>query len=233
MTTTELNRTAGVEWSVVSRALPGQLVSGDLHVVAPWAGGVLAAVVDGLGHGDEATVAARAATGVLHEYPDEPVIALVQRCHQALRDTRGAVMTLVSFDHREQTVSAVGVGNVEAMLFRAAATSGAAATSAATSAGSAQSAASVSSGSASPVRRESVLLRGGVVGYQLPALQASVWPLRRGDTVVFATDGVRDDFADTLNTDEPVTQIVDCVIGRSFRGTDDGLVLALRYVGQP
>lgn len=227
MTTTELNRTGGVEWSVVSRALPGQLVSGDLHVVAPWAGGVLAAVVDGLGHGDEATVAARAATGVLHEHPDEPVIALVQRCHQALRDTRGAVMTLVSFDHREQTVSAVGVGNVEAMLFRAADTS------AATQAGSAHSAASVSSASASPVRRESVLLRGGVVGYQLPALQASVWPLRRGDTVVFATDGVRDDFADALNTDEPVTQIVDRVIGRSFRGTDDGLVLALRYVGAP
>ena len=38
---------------------------------------------------------------------------------------------------------------------------------------------------------ESVLLRGGVVGYQLPALQASVVPVSRGDLLILATDGIR------------------------------------------
>ena len=34
-------------------------------------------------------------------------------------------------------------------------------------------------------RRESVLLRNGVVGYQLPELHVSVFPIAAGDLVVF------------------------------------------------
>jgi hypothetical protein len=39
--------------------------------------------------------------------------------------------------------------------------------------------------------KESLLLRGGVVGSQLPALQATVIPIVKGDTLVFATDRPR------------------------------------------
>ena len=45
-------RRHAIEWSVASRALPGQSVSGDLHVVVPTADGALIGVIDGLGHGD-------------------------------------------------------------------------------------------------------------------------------------------------------------------------------------
>jgi len=43
--------------------------------------------------------------------------------------------------------------------------------------------------------QESLLLRAGVVGSQLPALQATVLPIARGDALFFATDGVRSDFS--------------------------------------
>src|SRR6266704_3658201 len=50
--------------------LAGEKESGDLHVVKAVNSGALVAVVDGLGHGAEAAVAARAAVKVLEQYAD-------------------------------------------------------------------------------------------------------------------------------------------------------------------
>lgn len=194
-----LQRERGLEWTVVSRALPGEAVSGDLHLVMPSRDGVLIAVIDGLGHGDEATRAARKAADVIAGHVEEPLIALVRRCHEALRDTRGAVMTVVAVNLRERTATALGVGNVEAMIVRPPPAARA---------------------------RESVLLRNGVIGYRLPELQTSEFPLSPGDLVVFATDGVREDFADRVNPHEPLPVLVERILAQKFRGTDDALVLA-------
>ena len=206
MTATATQRPQAIEWSVVSRALPGQNVSGDVHAVVPWDEGVVLAVIDGLGHGDEATVAARCAVGVIEQHPSEPLVPLVQRCHRALLRTRGVVMTIASLSPRDDTMAVLGVGNVETVLFRA-------------------------DMRARP-RRESVLLRGGVVGYQLPGLQTSVLPIGRGDVVVFATDGVREDFSELINPNDPLPQLVERIMAKKFRGTDDGLVLACKYLGK-
>ena len=56
------------EWGLAARALHGQAESGDLHLVAPFAGGVLIAAVDGLGHGSEAAAAARVAVATLRDH---------------------------------------------------------------------------------------------------------------------------------------------------------------------
>src|SRR6266436_4610193 len=85
-----------IDWGVASRALPGEMVCGDLHLIQPITDGVLAAVVDGLGHGDEASIAAKTAIAVLESNADEPLTALVKRCHVALTKTRGAVMTVAT-----------------------------------------------------------------------------------------------------------------------------------------
>src|ERR1043166_2247497 len=83
-----------IDWGVASRPLAGQDVSGDLHLVKPHDRGVLLAVVDGVGHGDEATAAAQAAVLTLETSTDRSIIALVKRCHEALLRTRGVVMTV-------------------------------------------------------------------------------------------------------------------------------------------
>jgi serine phosphatase RsbU (regulator of sigma subunit) len=205
MTATSPQRQQVLDWSVASRALPGQAVSGDLHVVAPWRDGMLIGVLDGLGHGAEAIAAARIAAAVLEQHAGDAVIALVQHCHRALRNTRGVVMTLASLNTLDDTLTVIGIGNVETVVHRA-------------------------NPAANP-RRESVLLRGGVVGYQLPALHASIVPMTPGDLVVFATDGVREDFSDLINPQEPIPQLVDRILAKKFRGNDDGLVLGCRYLG--
>src|SRR6267142_732119 len=100
-----------IDWGVASRALPGQAVCGDLHLLKP--------VPDGVGHGDEATVAAKAALAILEEHSEEPLEALVTHCHDALTKTRGAVMTVATINSFEGRLTWVGVGNVEAVLLHA------------------------------------------------------------------------------------------------------------------
>ena len=201
-----------IESGVAMRALPGETVSGDMHVVKPFPNGVLLAVMDGLGHGDEATLAAKTAAATLVEHARESVISLLKRCHEALPRTRGVAMTLASCNSLEGTITWLGVGNVEGLLLRADA-------------------------SANPPT-ERVLLRGGVVGYQLPVLHAGVLPIGPGDLLIFATDGIRGDFGGDFSHSRPSgietpQQIADRLLEKWFKGTDDALVLVVRYLGSP
>jgi hypothetical protein len=194
-----------VDWSVASRPLSGQSVSGDLHLVKPFGHRVLVTVIDGVGHGDEAAAAARAAVDVLGGYAGESIISLVERCHAALRHTRGVVLTVAKLNTRENTMTWLGVGSVEGRLLRA------------------------DPGTSHP--RESVLLRGGLVGYHLPALQASIIPVAPGDLLILATDGIRAAFDDGIKLNETPRRIADNILSRYFKGNDDALVFVARYLG--
>jgi hypothetical protein len=78
---------------------------------------------------------------------------------------------------------------------------------------------------------EAILLRSGVVAYQLPALHPVMVPMAVGDEVGFATDGGREDFSERVTPGETLTMLVERIPEQSFRGTDDGLVLAGKYTG--
>lgn len=193
-----------VDLGVAAQALPGQTEIGDRHAVVELQGGVLVAVVDGLGHGAEAAVAARIATEVLEQNAHESVITLVRLCHEILKPTRGVVMSLASFKASDATVTWLGVGNVEGVLLHRDAYG--------------------------TVSEEVLPLRGGVVGDQLPSLVASIVPVVRGDTLIFVTDGVRLGFADGLKADS-AQATAEKVLAHFARGTDDALVLVARYTG--
>lgn len=196
-----------VEWSVAARALQAEAPSGDLAVVHPFPHGTLVAVIDGLGHGAEAAHAAKLAAAELGRHAADSPIGLLRRCHKALRGTRGVVMSLASFNTRDDTMTWLGIGNVEAVLVRA-------------------------QPSHYPLR-ENVMLRGGVVGHDLPPLQAFVVPVARGDCLTFATDGVRTEFitAVAASGPPPARQAPD-LLSRYAKETDDALVLVARYLGQ-
>lgn len=194
-----------ITWGVAARPLPGHNVSGDLHLVKPLPNGVLLAALDGIGHGDEAAAAARAAVDVLENHAEISLPPLVSRCHAALTRTRGVVMTLAFLDHLAGTLTWLGVGNVEALLVRA--------------------------NPAAKPGAERVLLRSGLVGYQLPQLRESVLPITPGDLLVFATDGIGPGFACGWERNRPSQEIADHIMERHFRGTDDALVLVVRYLG--
>src|SRR4051812_34294596 len=93
-----LDAPLSLECGLASRPRPGEEVSGDDCLIKVHPRGVLLAMVDGLGHGSEATAAARAAIQILAAHPGEPVVALMQRCHAGLLATRGVAMTLLSID---------------------------------------------------------------------------------------------------------------------------------------
>src|SRR2546429_7812580 len=198
--------TGVIEWAVAELVLPGQTESGDRCLVTVTLEGGLVAVVDGLGPGAEAAGAAKAAVSSLERHAHELIIPLIRSCHRSLAGTRGVVMSVAAFDPRAETMTWVGVGNVEGVLLRAQA-------------------------AASP-RREMLLLRGGVVGGRLPALLAAILPMMRGDALILATDGVRSNFslANFAHGESP-QQLADRILAEWGTKTDDALVLVARYLG--
>jgi negative regulator of sigma-B (phosphoserine phosphatase) len=105
-----------LDWGVASSPHPGEQQSGDACLVRPVGAAVLVAVVDALGHGDEAAEVSRTAVAALGERAGEPLVDIVRGCHRALRGSRGVTLALASFHAGGMTWLAVG--NVEALLVR-------------------------------------------------------------------------------------------------------------------
>jgi hypothetical protein len=74
-------------------------------------------VADGLGHGPEANIASQEAVRMLRNHPDAAPSVLLQLCHQALRSTRGAAISIARVDHHRRQVTFAGVGNVMAQIY--------------------------------------------------------------------------------------------------------------------
>jgi phosphoserine phosphatase RsbX len=180
-------------------------VSGDRCLIEAFPGGVLVGAVDGLGHGEEAAQAAIRAVSVLAEDAGAPLTTLFARCHARLARTRGVVMSLAAFGESHGRLTWLGVGNVEGTLIRADA-------------------------QARPPT-ESILLLGGVVGFQLPRLRPSTTELRAGDTLVMTTDGIESGFRYGLRAGRPSQELADQILERHRKHNDDALVLVARYLG--
>jgi negative regulator of sigma-B (phosphoserine phosphatase) len=192
-----------LERGVALRAMPGERRSGDRAVLVPYPGGALVGAIDGLGHGAAAADAAETAERVLAAAPGEAPDTLLQRCHRALTRSRGAVMTLAWFDLEPRRLRWTGIGNVEGRLVRAAA------------------------GPRSP--SEGAFMRGGVVGYNLPAIRVTTTELQDGDLVVLATDGVSSAFAAALDADTGAQELAERVLETHGKATDDALVVVVRF----
>ena len=194
-----------IEWAVAELAQPGQSESGDRHLVLSTMDGGLVAVVDGMGHGADAASAAKVAVRALARGADRPIVQLLRDCHQSLIGTRGAAMSVAAFSFADETMTWLGVGNVEGRILSSPVSGG--------------------------PRPDALLVRGGVVGVRLPPLVSKIIPIRRGDMLIVATDGIRSEFLDApLPYQEPQT-LADHVLARWGMQTDDALVLVVRYRG--
>ena len=193
-----------IEWGVAARAIAGQRESGDFHLVKTWEKEALVAVGDGLGHGVGAATAANTAMKTLEKCDGESPITMIQRCHRELSSTRGVVMSLAAFRRDDNTMTWLGVGNVEGFLLHRDA----------------------------PLipGHETLLLRAGVIGDCLPKLSASTIQVGYGDVLVFATDGIRPGFADNVNLEQTPQHIANWILTHYGRETDDALVLVVRYL---
>jgi serine phosphatase RsbU (regulator of sigma subunit) len=198
-------RLPGLEWAVAMAPRSGETRSGDLHVVHALPSGALVAVCDGLGHGEDAALAAECAAEVLGANSSRPVAALVQSCHAALQRTRGVVMGLAQLDIHRQSLSWLSVGNVDGVLVR--------------------------QNIARRIEQEAVVMRAGVVGHRLPELRPASATLNVGDILVFATDGIAEDFRDALDPAQAPETLSRRILAGFRRDTDDALVLVARFLG--
>ena len=193
-----------IDWAVAGAPIAGETESGDLHAVVPFEGGVLVGAVDGLGHGPEAAAAARLAVLILGAHAAESPLRLMDRCHDGLRGTRGAVITLASFQARAATMTWMGVGNVEGVLLRRETTT---------------------------TVTESAPLRGGVVGFRLPAPRESTISLLPGDTLILATDGISGGFSRGLDAWLSPAYLAGAILAAHGKRGDDATVVVARYLG--
>jgi negative regulator of sigma-B (phosphoserine phosphatase) len=167
--------------------------------------GALVAVLDGLGHGNEAARASRRAAAVIRESPSADLELLVERCHASLQGTRGAAISLALVSPSERAMTWLGVGNVEGRV--------------------------LSSDSSATRPKGSLALRTGVPGHELPPVKAETLAIRPGDVLVLATDGIHRAFADSLDTSGSAQALSERILADHWKPPDDALVVAVRYLG--
>ena len=202
-------RLGPIEWATAGRPRPGEHVCGDQSIAVGIDGqAALFGVLDGLGHGPPAANAAIAAVEALENARSERVEVLVQLCHRVLGGTRGAAMTLARIDFAAGQLYWTGVGNVSANLVAKA---------------------------ASGIQvRSSARLAAGIVGYRIPEISpAQVVPMRTGDLLIIASDGIAEDHLDHIDFAASATVIAEQILAKHAKDSDDAMVLAARHRGAP
>ncbi len=194
-----------VEWSITTRCRPGEVINGDQAVVEVRRDETLVAGIDGVGHGEAAARAAKRAAAVIRRSSGKDLIELATRCHEALRGTRGAALSLASVSTAGAQLTWLGIGNVEGRLI---------------------------SGNSPPAQvKGSLALAPGIAGHELPQMTPETLDLEPGDLLVLATDGVRVRFADALAVSGSTESISERVLRNDWEHADDALVIAVRYLG--
>ena len=98
---------------------PGYVENGDAYVIHQYGQHCLVGVIDGLGHGMPAQVAALAARRYVEAHADLPLDGIFRGTSIACRGSRGVVMALARFDWVEQTLEFASVGNIETRVLDA------------------------------------------------------------------------------------------------------------------
>ncbi len=110
------------DFDTLVRKKLGERVSGDAVVAVEHRDGLFVAVVDGLGHGPPAAVVAERAKAFLADAAAPDVGRVLQRLHEHLRGTIGAVASVAFLHAATGDVLVAGVGNISVRIFGSAST---------------------------------------------------------------------------------------------------------------
>lgn len=101
-----------IELGSVNRPAVGQTACGDGFSIHRDEDSFLLGLADGLGHGPEAEIAARAFAESIGSRPTGCLDAMMNAAHARLANTRGAAAALLRLDLSRHLVEFVGVGNI-------------------------------------------------------------------------------------------------------------------------
>lgn len=100
-----------LDYSFFGRPCLGEVVSGDTAVIRGSQGVLFLAIIDVLGHGQEAYVLAERIDEFLQENWSRDVMATLLRLHEEISGTRGAAVGICSLEVAAGKLNYVGVGN--------------------------------------------------------------------------------------------------------------------------
>lgn len=184
-------------------AIRGQVECGDAWAHARSGRWQRLCLVDGLGHGPLAAVAAAAALEAFHAAPEDATPGdIIGLCHAGMKTTRGAVMAVASIDVAAGQFLFAGVGNILGVLH-------------------------------SGLETHHLLSVDGIVGHNVRKIRMVERGWSPGDTLVLSSDGLSgrwnmDVYPGLLQRH---ALLVASVLFRDFaRTTDDATVLVARDV---
>jgi hypothetical protein len=101
------------EAGIFTKPMFSETVNGDAIAFIQGDGFVLGVVIDGLGHGTYANRASEMAVEFIKNNPDTPIGRLLEDCHEEIRGTRGAAVTLLKIYLDTGKLEFTGIGNVD------------------------------------------------------------------------------------------------------------------------
>jgi anti-sigma regulatory factor (Ser/Thr protein kinase) len=105
-----------MKFGIASRPILGLNMNGDAYVTEEWNGQTLVAVLDGLGHGEEANMASAQAKVYILQNRTKDVEQLILGLHADLHTTRGIAIGLAKIDRTTNQLFFCGIGNIEASI---------------------------------------------------------------------------------------------------------------------
>ena len=195
-----------------SRPHPALEINGDAFVIQKWPGGLLVAVIDGLGHGQFAHRAAQKARCFVESHARQPLEEIFRGVHRECRTTRGVVMALARFEFDPPDPGG-GTGSFPAMTVRH---------------GNIGNIETRVSGNREPFN---ISLRRGILGKNAPNLLATAHAWGPQCLMVMHSDGLSSHWSwnDVQISDvEPATVIAQRLLRRLARDSDDATVVVIK-----
>jgi hypothetical protein len=194
--------------------------SGDAWAVAPDRR-LAALVVDGLGHGPAAALAARAAVAEFERTPLTGLEGFVRHTHEVLRATRGGVLGVCLIDPAGGELSFAAVGNVTGRVVPGGSRGSGART--------------VTGGGGGSGSGTHLLDRPGTLGTHipLPTIRLQHCPWQPGSTLILVSDGIRSGWSPVPEERPGLLDrhpsVVAAVLHREYgRPNDDATVLVVQ-----
>jgi len=197
---------AKLDYNMKVNPIIGEDVSADLCVVKRFGKQWLVAVIDGLGHGEDALEASLVAEKIIKKSEQTHLATILSDCHEAMKKTRGAVIGLALIDYAENRLTWVGAGNIEGKV--------------------------VWRNEKNRIEQSTLMSMPGVVGYNLPRVHQQVYDLKPGTLIIAFTDGLtsRWIFPEGRWLFEMETEKLAVRLMKSYsKKTDDSLVAVVRY----
>jgi negative regulator of sigma-B (phosphoserine phosphatase) len=202
-----------VEWAVgrqsktQSSSSKGEPHKTEVPILKATPSGILCALLDAVGQDASAAEAARRAAEPFEQYTHQSLTELFARSDKALESGNGVAVTAAMFNVGFNTISWFGVGHVKGVLFRR-------------------------SPAADP-RFHRLELVSGLLGTGQVRLREICLPIKPGDLLIFATEGISDSFVEALPIDGKPRVVADQLMAKYCAPDADCCMIVVRYLGLP